>query len=117
MRYYGLDLWSDLTGPRLPWCRLRVLIEQLPEGCALTRSVNGERARWGETDHLLAVVIDLLQAQLWQYASAHARGSRPAPPKPYPRPGVVDPNERRFGTARMTLDEARAWRDRRRKGR
>lgn len=80
----------------------------LPRDSATVRAVEGERARWGETEHLLAAVIDALHVQAWQFATANSK-RKPKRPKPYPRPGVIDPNRRRFGSRRMSLDEARAW--------
>lgn len=40
---------------------------------------------WTTTDYLLAMVVDLLQASNWQFASAHSK-HRPRKPKPVPRP-------------------------------
>lgn len=113
LRFYGLRV--DPTDPWLPWDELRDLVANLPRESATVRANAGEAARWGETEHLLAVQIDLLQGQLWQFASANSKKSRkPKRPRPYPRPGVEDPSRRRFGTKRMTLKEARAWMDRKR---
>lgn len=81
-------MWSELTGPRLPWCRLRVLIEQLPEGCALTRSRLGERASWTLNEQLLVKVIHALELSLWQRADPKKRGQAP---KPIQTPWSVKP--------------------------
>jgi hypothetical protein len=61
------------------------------------RSLHGDIAAWSVTDHLLANVIDLLQAANWQ------RGGKGAPPKPFPRPV---PTANRSG---KTIAEAKAW--------
>lgn len=71
------------------------------------RATIGERAKWGDTEHLLADVVDLLHIQLWQ------KTKRGTPrPKPVPRPGVKAKGERRFGTGRMTIAQARKYLDR-----
>lgn len=90
------------------WGRFGVLLRGLPRESLTVRAVGGEGARWGEVEHLLAVVIDLLQSQVWQFASANSR-RKVKRPRPYPRPGVVDPNRRRFGSRSMSLSEARDW--------
>lgn len=71
----------------------------------------GEAARWGDTEHLLADLIDLAQGQMWQFASANSK-KRPKRPKPIRRPGIEPAGEKRMGTARMTVAEARAYMDR-----
>jgi len=114
LRFYGLRF--DPRVPCLPWDELRDLVTHLPRESATVRAQVGEQARWGESEHLLAVVIDLLQGQLWQFAAAHSKKKKPKKPKPYPRPGVADPSRRRFGTKRMTLGEAREWMDRKKGG-
>lgn len=106
LRFYGLRF--DPRNPDLPWDELRDLVSFLPRESATVRVVEGERARWGEVEHLLAVVIDVLNGQAWQFAAANSK-KKPKRPKPYPRPGVVDPNRRKFGTKRMSLAEARDW--------
>lgn len=113
LRYYGLRF--DPRDPDLPWDELRDLVSHLPRESATVRAQVGEQARWGETEHLLAVVIDVLQAQAWQFASAHSK-KKPKRPKPYPRPGVADPSRRKFGTKRMSLAEAREWMARKKGG-
>lgn len=95
------------------WCRFGALLRGLPRESLTVRAVAGESARWGEVEHLLAVVIDLLQGQMWQTSSVYSK-RKPKRPRPYPRPGVVDPNRRRFGAGGMDLAEARKWLDRKR---
>lgn len=113
LRFYGLRV--DPRDPCLPWDELRDLVTHLPRESATVREQVGEQARWGEAEHLLAVVIDVLQGQAWQFATAHSK-KKPKKPKPYPRPGVVDPSRRKFGTKRMTLGEAREWMARKKGG-
>lgn len=91
--------------------RLVVLLDHLPRESATVRAVVGERARWGESEHLLADVVDLMHAQLWQFASAHSK-KRPKRPKPIRRPGVEQPGVTRIGKARMTQAEADNYLDR-----
>jgi len=102
----------------MPWDELRDLIKYLPRDAAVILELEGDRVRWGDSEHLLAAIYDVLQASRWQFATAHAsKGRKPKQPRPYPRPGVVDPTRKRMGTARMTLDQARRWMASRRKGR
>lgn len=104
----GLDL-NDLGTRRLDWCRLKAVLRWLPHDSAFGRSLRGEDAEWGLAEHLLAGIHDLLAAGNWQRA-----GKKGAPrPKPLPRPGLDQGrSEKRFGTASMTLAEARAFFDR-----
>lgn len=116
-RHYGIQLFQTVGTAALPWCEFAALVEHLPPDSALARAAGGERTRWGESEHLLAVVIDLLQAQVWQYALTHSgKGRKPKRPRPYPRPGVETPGQRTWRGKRMTLDEASAWMQRRRRG-
>jgi hypothetical protein len=116
-RHYGIQLFQTVGTEALPWGEFAALVEHMPQDSALARSAGGERTRWGETEHLLAVVIDLLQAQVWQYAMTHsAKGKKPKRPSPYPRPGVVTPGKRTWRGKRMSIAEASAWMERRRRG-
>lgn len=64
--------------------------------------MHGEQ--WSREEHLLAGIYDVLALANWQ-----RQNRRGAPkPKALPRPGTK-PQERRFGTASMTVDE---WRTR-----
>lgn len=80
------------------------MIRHLPRTSALARSVHGDDAEWGLTEHLLAALVDLGAVANWQ------RTSRPGHrPRPLPRPGVAAPDDqRRIGTAHLSIDEARA---------
>lgn len=52
--------------------------------------------RWGDTEHLLAIIADSLAAGNWMTRRRHFKG-KPKPPKPLPRPGVKDPHSKTFG--------------------
>jgi hypothetical protein len=69
----------------------------------------GEAAMWGPAENMLAATVDLLQAANWQRSGG--KGSRP---KPWPRPGVSDPNAKRFGNQKMTVEQWHAHKARRR---
>lgn len=80
-------------------------------------AIHGEKYRWGDTEHLLASIFDAVNAHRWLFQAANSKKSRrPARPKPMLRPGQMDPTRRRMGTARMPIDQARAWMERRRQG-
>ena len=70
----------------------------------------GEDAEWSLTDHLLALVYDALAMANWQRSG---KGERP---KPLPRPGSSEEGNRIGGGTVMTIEEARAWRAKRREG-
>lgn len=83
-----------------------MLLKNSPKDSAFVRSVSGDDSGWSVTDHLLALVVDHLAIAQWQ------RGGGKGPlPKPLKRPGTE--NER-HGTASMSLEELKAWRDKRR---
>lgn len=74
-----MDLWADLTGPRLPWRRLRVLVENLPPEAATVRDRMGSKSSWGISEQLLAHVSHLLEMALYQRADPKKRGAAPKP--------------------------------------
>lgn len=84
LRFYHLDLASDLGGPTLPWPRLARLLRHLPPESATWQAVAGPDAVWSTTDHLLALVVDVLQVANWQRAG----DKRAKRPEPLPRPGM-----------------------------
>lgn len=72
----------------------------LPPDSATQLAVN---EGWTLADHLLAVQADHLAILAWQRTRDGERGRNK--PVPIPRPGQ---KRGRFGTARMSIDEARA---------
>lgn len=84
LRFYGLDLWAELTGPRLRWGRLRVLLGHLPRDAATVRAQAGEQALWGPAEQLLALAVDALHVANWQRSDPKKAGN--TPPKRIPTP-------------------------------
>lgn len=83
-RYHRLDL-LDLYRGRLAWRKVLVFATHLPRESSLVTAVVGEPAEWSVTDHLLAHVVDGINHLLYAYIAAHSK-SKPAAPKPFPRP-------------------------------
>lgn len=81
----------------------------LPDDSFLKREIN---EGWTLSDFLLAEIGDAARIANWQRTKDAEKGRNP--PKPRARPGVEDPNERRFGNAQMSLTEAKDWWARRR---
>lgn len=82
----GFDLVADLGTERLTFRRLlRVILPNLPPTSAFRRAIDPDGSRWGEAEHLLAVVIDLLNLGNWQRQNAGSKNPSEKP-KPYPRP-------------------------------
>jgi len=99
LRFYGLDLWRHLEGPRLTWHRLGVLLASLPAESATYRALHPE-AKWSDSEHLLAALLDATHLSIWQ------RGGNPKAPQPTltPRPGASPaPDDGRVTT--LTNDE------------
>lgn len=80
------------------------------------RSKAGPKAQWGDTEHLLAIIGDRLEAANYLFASANAgKGKKPAKPEPLPRPGdAVKDTSRR--TQLPSREVARRLVDMQRKG-
>lgn len=81
----------------------------LPDESSLMREINQQ---WTLQHHLLALIIDVLREGNWMQTEDGQKGRRR--PKPIPRPGVEDPDSKKFGSAKMSMAEAKAWLDRRR---
>lgn len=81
-------MWADLGTPRLSFRRFALLLERAPRDSEYVRSKAGPAAEWGDTEHLLAVIADLIAATNYQFATAHRnpRKSPPEKPTPIPRP-------------------------------
>lgn len=93
----------------LDWWRLKAIIRNLPQGSALHRAYAGTDSVWGLAEHLLATIVDTLQAGNWQRGGG--KGKRP---QPIPRPGAERKKKTKIGGASMPLSEAREWLNRRR---
>jgi hypothetical protein len=87
------------------------LVSHLPRESALARALHGEQAAWGDTEHLLAHILDILAAGNWQ------RGGGKGPrPRACPRPGKTESDEaKRYGKGGIPMERARAlfrqWRE------
>lgn len=79
-----------------------MLLTHLPRESATMQAVLGPVAMWGHEHHLLADIVDVLQAANWQRI-----GKRSAPrPKPVSRPGVTPQGTKRHGGKRsFEMDE------------
>lgn len=71
--------------------------------------MHGEDMRWGLSEHLIAVAIDVLNMANWQRGG----GRRSNRPKPIPRPGVQDPNVTRLVGRSQSVESLRAFLERR----
>jgi len=92
LRFYGLDLVTDLGTPRLTWRRLRVLVERLPRSSALVRETEGSIVDWSTSDYLLARIATTLEWANWQRG-----GGKGDKPKPITPPKSKTEEERRHG--------------------
>jgi hypothetical protein len=67
-----------------------VLLTHLPRESNYVQAVGGERARWSDTEHLLAGIIDAVQIGNFYtqvIASNRQFKDAPKPPQSFPRPG------------------------------
>ena len=85
-RFHHVNLFADLGTDRLTWRRLDVLLRHLPRESSFVQAVGGDAARWSDSEHLLAGVIDVLQVGNYLTTRAHFKGNPPKP-KPIRRPG------------------------------
>lgn len=106
-RFYGVRL-ADLTTGELTWRRLATLVTHLPRDAATVRAQHGERARWGDSEHLLALIADLLAGANWQRGNAGVKHPK-SKPKPLPRPGEADRSRGvRYGRTTLSADNVKA---------
>lgn len=115
-----IDVWRP--GARLTWRRLQGLLRHLPVESSLravlplpdpdelgddTDEDAAYRARWSQTDYMLAEVIDVLALANWQRIG-DPKASRP---DAYPRPTTTAGSQRRGLTAaQVAMLRARAGR-------
>lgn len=97
LRFYNIDVCADLGTPRLTWRRLVVLLNHLPRESAYVQAVGGDRLKWGDTEHLLAGVIDQQQVTNYLLTRANFKSNRAAP-KPIRRPGDTLERDRSNGS-------------------
>jgi hypothetical protein len=93
-----------------------VLLRYLPRESSFVQAVAGETARWGNTEHLLAGLIDVVQVGNYLtevLASNRQIRGEPKPPKPIRRPGD-NPDIARRPARSYTRAEMREILDRRR---
>lgn len=89
---------------------MRLLLHHLPRESSYVQAVVGTEARWGDTEHLLATLIDSVQVTNYLTGQAHFK-SKPTPPKPITRPGDVRLKPRSSYTLAQ-LDRVRqSWAD------
>lgn len=76
----------------------------MPWDSEYARSHYGDKAAWTQSEHLLATLIDAIQAGNYQFARVHSkRGHPPEKPKPFPRPG--DRSRRRVYRTQLSTNE------------
>lgn len=82
------------------------------------QTIAGDAARWGDTEHLLASILEQLVWVNHNYVQAHTKHRLPRPTR-VRRPGVEldDPGVKRYRGRPVPLDEMRRLRDRWRRGR
>lgn len=114
MRFYHLDVWADLGTDRLTWRRLAVLLRHLPRESAYVQAVGGDTVRWGDSEHLLAGILDVVQIGNF-YTQVLASDRRlkgdPKPPKPLERPGDRKKRAKASRTVAQIAGTLEAWRE------
>lgn len=98
----------DLGSDGFTWSDLRAVVKHLPATSAYWRTREPEKARWGISEYLLAIIADSLRWLVWA-KTKDAKHNRKKP-KPIPRPGD-DEKKQSKGTFRgavsMTIDEVK----------
>ena len=100
---------SDV-GRSLPWDALSVFVKWLPADSALYRSMHPKEWQFERmTPYVLADLYDLVAVLRAEYGAAHTKGGKVKPPKPYPRPGFKDPNEKKIGKDPIPISQFDEW--------
>jgi hypothetical protein len=89
-----MDVWRGRMSLRKAWVR----ITHLPRTSAFVKAVVPHAARWGETEHLLAELIDTTVAVNW-----HSKEG--APPPRYKRPGEAEKEASALEQRKARYDE------------
>lgn len=90
-------------------------MRHLPRESNYVQAVGAETARWSDTEHLLAGIIDAVQVgNFYTQVIASNRQFREAPkaPKPFPRPGDKPERGNRVGDRKYTQAQMRKILDR-----
>lgn len=101
----GLRL-RQLGSDALSWRDLLVIVQHSGRDSALQASMDPENARWGLSDHLLAVIADAVIAGNWMQSKDGQKNRHR--PKPIPRPGV-EPEAKKFGGKAESMHAIRDW--------
>jgi hypothetical protein len=108
LSHYHRHSLRDLFDGSLTWRQLRSFLSHLPRESALARKLLGDDARWGMSEQLLALAVDVLRQG--NYQRGGGKGSRP---KPIPRPGVSrGAVPLQYGRTERDPDEVIAYLDR-----
>lgn len=95
LSYEGTFTYADL------WC----LLQTLPPGHRLHNIYNHPdqepHDKWDLTNMLLASSVDALNTLIWQKTKNGQKGKKP--PRPIPRPGVKDDQDREINIHKDTL--------------
>ncbi|MFI2031398.1 hypothetical protein [Streptomyces buecherae] len=95
LEFFGVDL-LDLWRGRLSIRRVGVLIKSLmkkPGRSSLLQAID-ERARWSDSDYILARASDALELSNYIAIKVNAEDTRDIPfPEPLPRPGGTEYEE------------------------
>lgn len=102
---YTLD---DLGGS-LPERALLAFVRHLPPESALVAEVD-DRGGWSLTQHLIARLIESVEALDWHFMCANTKKSQhPPKPRPVKRPGMDDGNARRIGRGAIAVSDFDEW--------
>lgn len=95
--------------PEFEWVDLMDVVKNLPKTSAIYRAVHGQdEAEWGLLEHLMAGVLDNTGWLVWS-KTKDASKSGAKPPKPTPRPGVVDDSTKRIGKGSLEVEAMKSW--------
>jgi hypothetical protein len=86
------------------------LVERLPRESCTVQTSAGDKARWGDVEHLIADVVDAVQMNSWLFAAANSK-KNPKLPKPLRRPGVDVVDSGHIGGKGHTVEEMRRMLD------
>ena len=87
---------------RVSWRAVVAFVAHLPRESATAIAAIGERARWGDSEHLLASLVDLMHLSVWMNSRDGQKGRNR--PKALKRPGEKREG-RTYGSGRYTPQE------------